>query len=192
MSLTVSSDAGCNGGSLPFIASGPRGPPILPILKREIVPQATFFSFVALFVLVFRALLLDQIRASHLNSFNLVGVLILSSAAKWHKAGKHISAGTKSDIDRPDMTLSWLLPPFVLYICSPLLLSLTKATTSDSIWPLAGALFLLASVLGGFGSNVGFGRQDEKAEIASSVRGRKARVRRASVGELTLVDKSQR
>jgi phosphatidylinositol glycan class C protein len=90
------------------------------------------------------------------------------------------------------MKLSWLLPPFVLYICSPLLLSLTKATTSDTIWPLAGGLFMLASVLGGFGENVGFGRQDGRAEVARSVRARQTSARRTSFGELTLVDKSQR
>ena len=48
---------------------------------------------------------------------------------------------------------NYILPPFLLYLSSPLLLSLTKATTSDSIWPLAGALFLLSSILGGFGSD---------------------------------------
>lgn len=175
-----------------FIASGPQGPPVMTLLKREVIPQATFFFFVAFFVLVFRALLLDQIKASHLNSFNLLGVLILASVSKWRRASKTIRDGFKSDVDGPDMTLSWLLPPFVLYICSPLLLSLTKATTSDSIWPLSGGLFLLASVLGGFGSNVGFGKQDGRADVARLVRGRSAPVRKSSVGELTLVDKSQR
>jgi hypothetical protein len=51
---------------------------------------------------------------------------------------------------------------------------------------------LLASVLGGFGSNVGFGKQDGRADVARLVRGRSAPVRKSSVGELTLVDKSQR
>jgi phosphatidylinositol glycan class C protein len=158
-------------------------PPVWELLKPEIMPQFTFYSFVALFVLVFRALLEDRIYASQLNSFNMIILFGMIVMVKWSRniptrVTKTFDANTTEESNR---LISWLLPPFVLYICSPLLLSLTKATTSDSIWPLAGCLFLLSSVLGGFGENVGFGKVDKPGHR-----------RRGSVGELTLKDKSQR
>ena len=160
-------------------------------MKPEVVPQATFFCFIASFIVVFRALVSDWIQASHLNSFNLLGLVALGVTSRVNRHNK-ISKITEKNAGNTDMKLSWLLPPFVLYICSPLLLSLTKATTSDSIWPLAGALFTLASILGGFGENVGMGRRDNRAELARSTRARQTHQRRSSFGELTLVDKSQR
>lgn len=64
---------------------------------------------------------------------------------------------------------NYILPPFLLYLSSPLLLSLTKATTSDSIWPLAGALFLLSSILGGFGSGYQDDARDVEEDAGTSV-----------------------
>jgi len=173
------------------LSAGPTGPSIKALLKPEFVPQATFFCFVASFIVVFRALVSDWIQASHLNSFNLLGLITLGVTSRANRHNQ-VSKIANKNAGNTDMKLSWLLPPFVLYICSPLLLSLTKATTSDSIWPLSGALFTLASILGGFGENVGMGRRDNRAELARSSRARQTYKRRSSFGELTLVDKSQR
>lgn len=43
-----------------------------------------------------------------------------------------------------------LLPPLLLSLLSPVLGTLTSATTSDSIWPLAGGLFFVHVLLGDF------------------------------------------
>lgn len=40
----------------------------------------------------------------------------------------------------------------LLHCLSPILRTLTEATTSDSIWPLAGVLLVLGLILGDYGS----------------------------------------
>lgn len=51
---------------------------------------------------------------------------------------------------RSPTSTTLLLPPISLYILSPLLINLTKATTDDTIWPLSTALFGVSALLGGF------------------------------------------
>lgn len=43
----------------------------------------------------------------------------------------------------------------LLHSLSPVLRTLTHTTTSDSIWPLAGGLFILGLLLGDYGKDVG-------------------------------------
>ncbi len=43
-----------------------------------------------------------------------------------------------------------ILPPLLLSLLSPVLGTLTSATTSDSIWPLAGGLFFVHILLADF------------------------------------------
>ena len=43
-----------------------------------------------------------------------------------------------------------ILPPLILALLSPVLGTLTSATTSDSIWPLAGGLFFVHLLLSDF------------------------------------------
>lgn len=43
-----------------------------------------------------------------------------------------------------------MLPPLILSLLSPILGTLTSATTSDSIWPLAGGLFFVHLLLADF------------------------------------------
>lgn len=189
-------------------AQGHDGPSIQALLKPEIAPQATIFTFIGLFILVFRALLMDHVQASQLNTLNLVTAMIMLGIAKWRRRRprRQQQQQQQHSMDESTRAVHWLLPPFVLYIISPLLLSLTKASTSDSIWPLAGALFCTASVLGGFGENVGFGTSGGEAINKSHApttqhqqdyqdhqnHQQRRAARRGSVSELTLMDKSKR
>lgn len=47
---------------------------------------------------------------------------------------------------------SGLVLTLLLLMISPVLQTLSKATTSDSIWPLSGALFFLNAVLAEYGT----------------------------------------
>lgn len=53
-------------------------------------------------------------------------------------------------LPRPTPIRSLLLPPLLLSLLSPVLGTLTSATTNDSIWPLSGGLFFVHLLLADF------------------------------------------
>lgn len=55
-----------------------------------------------------------------------------------------------SPLPPPTSFRSLLLPPLLLALLSPVLGTLTSATTSDTIWPLAGGLFFVHLLLSDF------------------------------------------
>lgn len=134
-------------------------------MVRQAVPQTTFTSFISLVIAVFRSLLDRSIGPSDLVLLCAVSCMGLRLAFKtytWrYKALEPPTAKRLQGAARLGGSGNYLLPPFLLYLSSPLLLSLTQATTSDSIWPLAGGLFVLSSILGGFGSDY---QDDPKVE----------------------------
>ena len=66
-----------------------------------------------------------------------------------------------------------ILPPLLLSLLSPVLGTLTSATTSDSIWPLAGGLFFVHMLLSDFttGQDTGFKRRQLKRKQETRRRG---------------------
>jgi hypothetical protein len=172
---------------------------------RQAVPQTTFTSFISLVISVFRSLLERSIGAADLlllcaASCAIAGIFF--KAYHWRdRTSFRQSTKVLPGSARLGGSANYILPPFLLYLCSPLLLSLTKATTSDSIWPLAGGLFVLSSILGGFGGdykdepNVDEEEQglsaispvaSRRTVVLSPVLRRGARKRRASAASLTM------
>jgi hypothetical protein len=148
-------------------------PPLGAIAIRQAVPQTTFTSFISLVISVFRSLLDGSIGPSDLVLVCALACICLRLVFKvynWRRTASPIQdADPSRNITRLGGSANYVLPPFLLYLCSPLLLSLTKATTSDSIWPFAGALFLLSSILGGFGSGYEEEPTNEDEDTATSV-----------------------
>jgi hypothetical protein len=140
-------------------------PPLRALMIRQAVPQTTFTSFISVVIAVFRSLLDGSIGPSDLVLVCAGVCIVLRLGLKLYTWFR--KAQIPSTAQRPRIAAqlgasgNYLLPPFILYLSSPLLLSLTKATTSDSIWPLAGGLFVLSSILGGFGSDY---QDDPKVE----------------------------
>lgn len=129
-------------------------PSLRALMIRQAIPQTTFTSFISLVIAVFRSLLDGTIGPSDLVLLCAVSCIALRLVFKIYSWFREARAPPTSRIEaRLGTSGNYLLPPFLLYLSSPLLLSLTKATTSDSIWPLAGGLFVLSSILGGFGSD---------------------------------------
>ena len=71
-----------------------------------------------------------------------------------------------------------ILPPLLLSLLSPVLGTLTSATTSDSIWPLAGGLFFVHLLLADFSTG-----QDARLKRRERKR-REERKRRSSVSRM--------
>jgi phosphatidylinositol glycan class C protein len=78
-----------------------------------------------------------------------------------------------------------LLPPLLLSLLSPVLGTLTSATTSDSIWPLAGGLFFLHLLLADFTTG-------PDARRRARLRRARAKRRRSSVGSVDEVVEEKR
>jgi phosphatidylinositol glycan class C protein len=161
------------------------------LIIRKSLPLTSYLSFVSIYISIFRGLLKRNTTSSEILTYCFVvaiAVLFLRRLLFSHSTTTSSSStpSTSKPIITPTVSATFLLPPLVLYLLSPLLLSLTKATTSDTIWPLAGGLFLVGGLLGGFGVEVAEpfdsdvhddgGRKDGKV-----VRGREGKQRRASV-----------
>ena len=72
-----------------------------------------------------------------------------------------------------------ILPPLLLALLSPVLGTLTSATTSDSIWPLAGGLFIVHLLLSDFST----GRDARLRRWAVQKRAAERRKRRSSLSQ---------
>ncbi|KAL7417760.1 phosphatidylinositol N-acetylglucosaminyltransferase subunit C [Mrakia frigida] len=122
-------------------STSPPPPLLLPLIISSLVislPLSSTFLFIAVFVDLLRGALAPSlvIYGSLLGGF--VGYLLFS-----------LLTGPVKDRKPLRPTIITLL---LLHCLSPILRTLTEATTSDSIWPLAGVLLLLGLVLGDYGS----------------------------------------
>lgn len=62
----------------------------------------------------------------------------------------NVDFSTDSLLPPPTPLRSLILPPLLLSLLSPVLGTLTSATTSDTIWPLSGGLFFVHLLLSDF------------------------------------------
>lgn len=176
------------------LAASPGRPSVRGMILHKALPQMTFIGFIALFIALFRALLEGRVGAgkvAQVCSTAGLGAVIASRA--WTRcidpAAEPRSKAPEDPSPPTTSTLSttMLLPPLVLYLLSPLLLSLTKATTSDTIWPLASGLFVLGGLLGGFEGGGAAPEEEEGGQRGMIMPGTPARAgrnvgRRASLG----------
>ncbi|KPV72771.1 uncharacterized protein RHOBADRAFT_46366 [Rhodotorula graminis WP1] len=128
-------------------------PASLPALLRQTVPITQHLSCTFVFLAVF-------IRLSHgtlSSSTLLVACAVLSAALRlWSWLigeatslfGTTNSGGGGGDrATTTTATAAPLIPLVALYLLAPALKTLTRATTSDSIWALSGTLFALNALL---------------------------------------------
>ncbi|WWC68949.1 uncharacterized protein I206_102885 [Kwoniella pini CBS 10737] len=156
----------------------PRPLPRLIDLFFAALPISLHLSIIAFFLAVFYSLLQGIVSPESVGwkcvIFGLAGWAI-------HKWGWGIHRQPKEDsiIPAPTPLRSLILPPLLLSLLSPVLGTLTSATTSDSIWPLAGGLGFVHLLLADFrtGEDQRLKRKREKM-----IRLNKTHKRRGSIG----------
>lgn len=74
-----------------------------------------------------------------------------SRSCAWIRGDITLTAGI---LPPPTPLRQLILPPLLLSLLSPVLASLTSATTSDSIWPLAGLMFFVHVLLADFSTGI--------------------------------------
>ncbi|WWC98876.1 hypothetical protein V866_005770 [Kwoniella sp. B9012] len=157
----------------------PRPIPRLIPLFFAALPISLHISVIALFLAVFHALLEGNVFPEDVGwkcvIFGLAGWAI-------HKYGWGIHRSQPQEVSiipAPTPLRTLILPPLLLSLLSPVLGTLTSATTNDSIWPLAGGLGFVHLLLADFrtGEDLRVRRRREKAK-----RMNKAHKRRGSVG----------
>ncbi|GFZ42882.1 hypothetical protein JCM24511_00600 [Saitozyma sp. JCM 24511] len=160
----------------------PRPRPSLTSLLFTALPVTQHLGVIAIFLAIFYSLLVGEVDAAVVGwacvLAGMTGYLLL----RW---------GWSHHIERPERGSSLLppptplrpliLPPLILSLLSPVLGTLTSATTSDSIWPLAGGLFFVHMLLGDFSTG-------PDARRLHRLKRREAWKRRGSVGQLQEVE----
>ncbi|KAM0791397.1 hypothetical protein ACM66B_005858 [Microbotryomycetes sp. NB124-2] len=140
-------------------------PASLPLLLCQTLPITQHLASTFIFISVFVQLLRGSLDPPHL--------LLLSAALglafriwTWLMYPQGKETGPASSPDAATATAGStpttassssgavmpLIPLFTLYVLSPALKTLTKATTSDSIWALSGSLFCINLFLGDYRS----------------------------------------
>ncbi|CAD6582018.1 MAG: hypothetical protein TREMPRED_003157, partial [Tremellales sp. Tagirdzhanova-0007] len=137
-------------------------------------------AVIALFLAVFHRLLIGDLGAGQVGwTCVLLGLAgYLARTWGWGKIQTTRSEITSSKyrLIPPSTPLRPLiLPPLLLSLLSPVLGTLTSATTSDSIWPLAGGLFFVHLLLADFSTG-----QDARLKRRERKR-REERKRRSSL-----------
>ncbi|GAA5849324.1 hypothetical protein JCM9279_006450 [Rhodotorula babjevae] len=124
-------------------------PASLPALLRQTVPITQHLSCTFIFLAVFIRLSHGTLSSSTLLAacavlsgvFRLWSWLIGESSSSLFG----INGGGRGALATP--TVAPLVPLVALYLLAPALKTLTRATTSDSIWALSGTLFALNALL---------------------------------------------
>ncbi|GAA5831446.1 hypothetical protein JCM3766R1_001754 [Sporobolomyces carnicolor] len=117
-------------------------PASLPLLLRQTLPITQHLACTFIFVSIFVRLAQGTLQPATLLSFSLV----LGIAFKiWS-----VLIGESDSNGRGSSTATPLVPLFALHLLSPALKTLTRSTTSDSIWALSGALFTVNLVFGDY------------------------------------------
>ncbi|WWC59939.1 uncharacterized protein I303_102502 [Kwoniella dejecticola CBS 10117] len=156
----------------------PRPVPSLTPLLFAALPISLHLSIIALFLAVFYALLEGNVTPEEVGWKCVIFGLSGWGIHKWGW-GIHRQPKEASIIPAPTPLRSLILPPLLLSLVSPVLGTLTSATTSDSIWPLAGGLGFVHLLLADFrtGEDQRVKRRREKAQ-----RMRKTHKRQGSTG----------
>lgn len=124
-------------------------PASLPALLRQTVPITQHLSCTFLFLAVF-----IRLSQGTLSSSSLLAACALLSLT--FRVWSFLIGESPSLVAGPTQGRSTtgavapLVPLVALYLLSPALKTLTRATTSDSIWALSGALFAVNAVLGDY------------------------------------------
>ncbi|WVQ83541.1 hypothetical protein IAT38_005682 [Cryptococcus sp. DSM 104549] len=150
-----------------------RPQPSFPALLLAALPITQHISVIATFLAVFASLLDGRVGAGTVGW----GCVTLGGMGwgvwLWGWGSKGAVRARDPLIPPPTTIRTLLLPPLLLSLLSPVLGTLTSATTSDSIWPLAAGLGFLHMLLADFGTG---------EDVRVVRRREKMRRRRGSVG----------
>ncbi|GAA6008569.1 phosphatidylinositol N-acetylglucosaminyltransferase [Rhodotorula paludigena] len=118
-------------------------PASLPALLRQTLPITQHLACTFIFVAVFVQLSRDTLSSSTL----LISCGVLSVIFRlW----SWLIGESASLTGRSGPAITPVVPLIALYLLSPALKTLTRATTSDSIWALSGTLFAINLFLGDY------------------------------------------
>ncbi|EIW69155.1 hypothetical protein TREMEDRAFT_16788, partial [Tremella mesenterica DSM 1558] len=133
-------------------------PPLFPLILAAL-PVTQHLAVLALFIAIFHSLLTDRLTASQVGWGTILSSSFFYFVHSWgwgrSLSFKHSLDGKRRGNDEeylppPTKLRPLILPPLLLSLLSPVLGTLTSATTSDSIWPLAGGLLSVHLLLGDF------------------------------------------
>ena len=160
--------------------AAPRHPPRLLPLIFAALPITQHLAVIAFFLAVFHALLTDTLSAAEVGWGCAAATLAIYTLYRWGWGYTVSTSGQQTDSDiLPPATKfrPLILPPLLLALLSPVLGTLTSATTSDSIWPLAGGLFFVHLLLADFTTG-------KDARLRRKWAQERARKRSASIGSV--------
>ncbi|GAA5820138.1 hypothetical protein JCM3770_005387 [Rhodotorula araucariae] len=124
-------------------------PASLPALLRQTLPITQHLSCTFIFLAVF-----VRLSQKTLASSTLLAVCAVLSAAfrlwSWLIGESASLVGQGGNESGPTAAVAPLVPLVALYLLSPALKTLTRTTTSDSIWALSGSLFAVNAFLGDY------------------------------------------
>lgn len=122
-------------------------PTPLPLLLSQTLPITQHLASTILFISIFIRL------SSQPPSPSLSPLVLLGAAASVAVVCRALSPSAgKEGAQGGGNGATGVIPMFTLYLLSPALKTLTKATTSDSIWALSGTLFSINLLLGDYRS----------------------------------------
>ncbi|ODO06239.1 phosphatidylinositol glycan, class C [Cryptococcus wingfieldii CBS 7118] len=151
----------------------PRPRPSFPALLFAALPITQHISTIAIFLAVLSALLDGRVTPESIGWGCFLGGLV--GWGVWQRGWGRWKPREVQDplIPPPTPIRTLILPPLLLALLSPVLGTLTSATTSDSIWPLAAGLGFVHLLLSDF-------RTGEDVRVVR--RRERNRKRRGSVG----------
>ncbi|BGP04187.1 Phosphatidylinositol N-acetylglucosaminyltransferase-domain containing protein [Rhodotorula toruloides] len=122
-------------------------PASLPALLRQTLPITQHLACTFLFVAVFVRLSRGTLSSSTLLS-TCAGLSVVLRVWSWLIGESSTLLGGAAG--RGGTAVAPIIPLVALYLLSPALKTLTRATTSDSIWALSGTLFAVNLLLGDY------------------------------------------
>ncbi|ORY25254.1 phosphatidylinositol N-acetylglucosaminyltransferase subunit C [Naematelia encephala] len=138
---------------LQHLPSRPR--PSLNTLFFSALPISQHLAVIALFIAIFYALLEGSLDAAEVGWTCVVLGIAGYVLRRWGwrdslPDDSSLNQTDKGILPPPTAIRPLLLPPLLLSLLAPVLGTLTSATTSDTIWPLAGGLFFVHLLLADF------------------------------------------
>ncbi|BGP44137.1 glycosylphosphatidylinositol anchor biosynthesis [Rhodotorula kratochvilovae] len=124
-------------------------PASLPALLRQTLPITQHLSCTFIFLAVFVRLSQDTLSSSALLATCAV-LSVVFRLWSWLIGESASLVGHGGSASNPSSAVAPLIPLVALYLLSPALKTLTRATTSDSIWALSGTLFAINAFLGDY------------------------------------------
>ena len=136
----------------------PRPRPRPGALFLAALPVSQHLAVIALFIAIFGNLLDGSFEAGQVGWGCVALALVGYGIRRWIWPPKPAETGNHNVfielipglLPPPTPLRPLILPPLLLSLLSPVLGTLTSATTSDSIWPLAGGLLFLHILLADF------------------------------------------